>query len=89
MYPRRPHLALTWLNRPSAIAVRAVQIASVLTHLTYIYFFYDPWPTLVGFVFATAGLVAMGMLAAPAFRAMARDVYRQAVRKPRYGEAPA
>ena len=82
-------LALTWLNRPSAIAVRAVQIASVLTHLTYIYFFYDPWPTLVGFVFAAAGLVAMGMLAAPAFRAMARDLHRQVARKPRYGEAPA
>ena len=32
-------LALAWINRPSAIAVRAVQIASMLTHLTYIYFF--------------------------------------------------
>jgi hypothetical protein len=67
-------LALTWVNRPSAIAVRAVQIASILTHFTYIYFFYDPWPTLVGVFFAVAGLVAMGMLAAPAFRSMLRDI---------------
>ena len=69
-------LALAWINRPSAVAVRAVQIASMLTHLTYIYFFYDPWPTLIGAFFAVAGLVAMGMLAAPAFRSMVRDLQK-------------
>jgi hypothetical protein len=70
-------LALTWVNRPSAIAVRAVQIASVLTHFTYIYFFHDPWPTLVGVFFAVVGLVAMCMLAAPAFRSMLRGLSAQ------------
>jgi len=70
-------LALAWINRPSAVAVRVVQIASMLTHLTYIYFFYDPWPTLVGAFFAVAGLVAMAMLAAPAFRSMVRDVQKR------------
>lgn len=70
-------LALTWVNRPSAVAVRAIQIASLLTHFTYIYFFYDPWPTLIGVLFAAAGLIAMGMLAAPAFRSMVRDFSAQ------------
>jgi hypothetical protein len=74
-------LALAWINRPSAVAVRAVQIASILTHFTYIYFFYDPWPTLVGAVFAVAGLVAMCMLAAPAFRSMIRDDFQQIARR--------
>jgi hypothetical protein len=63
-------LALAIKNRASAFAVRAVQIASLLTHFTYIYFFYDPWPALVGASFAAAGLVAMGVLAAPAFRSL-------------------
>lgn len=76
-------LALTWINRPSAIAVRAIQIASILTHFTYIYFFYDPWPTLVGCFFAIAGLAAMGMLAAPAFRRLVLDVYQQVRRTSR------
>jgi hypothetical protein len=67
-------LALSWKSRPSAIAVRAVQIASILTHFGYIYFFYDPWPTLVGVLFAAAALVAMGILAAPAFRSLMDDV---------------
>ena len=70
-------LALAWINRPSAIAVRAVQIASILTHLSYIYFFYDPWPTLIGAFFALAGLVAMGILAIPSFRSMVRESYDQ------------
>jgi len=67
-------LALTMKDRLSAIAVRAVQIASILTHLTYIYFFYDPWPALIGAAFAAAGLVAMCMLAAPSFNALIADL---------------
>ena len=74
-------LALAWINRPSAIAVRAVQIASILTHFTYIYFFYDPWPTLVGTLFAVAGLVAMCMLAAPALRSMVRADFKQVAQR--------
>jgi hypothetical protein len=67
-------LALSLKDRLSGFAVRAVQIASILTHFTYIYFFYDPWPALAGAVFATAGLVAMCMLAAPTFKALVADV---------------
>lgn len=68
-------LALSWKSRMSATAVRAVQIASILTHFGYIYFFYDPWPTLVGAFFAAAGLAAMGILVAPAFRSLLQDSY--------------
>jgi hypothetical protein len=74
-------LALTWLNRPSAIAVRAVQIASMLTHFGYIYFSNDPWPTLVGVVFAAVGLGAMGILAASSISSTMRTLYRQIVRR--------
>jgi len=62
-------LALTVRDRLSAFAVRAVQIASLLTHFTYIYFFYDPWPALVGAFFAAAGLIAMCILVTPHFSA--------------------
>lgn len=69
-------LALAMPNRASAFAVRAIQIASILTLFTYIYFFYDPWPTLVGAAFAAAGLVAMCILAAPSFCSLLRDLGR-------------
>jgi Gpi18-like mannosyltransferase len=58
-------LALSWKCRSSAFAVRAVQAASALSLITYIYFFYDPYPTLAGAVCAAAGLVAMCRLASP------------------------
>ena len=63
-------LAIAWKDPRTAFAVRAVQIASMLTHFSYIYFFYNPWPTLVGAFFAASGLIAMLVLAAPGFRDM-------------------
>ena len=58
-------LALSWKCRSTAIAVRAVQAASVISLMTYIYFFFDPYPALAGAVCAAAGLFAMCALAAP------------------------
>ena len=63
-------LALSWKNKESAFAVRAVQMASILSHLTYMYFFDHPYPALAGVVCAAAGLVAMCRLAAPDFHAL-------------------
>lgn len=59
--------ALTLRNPLSGFAVRAVQLATIFSHLTYIYFFYEPWPALIGAVFAAAGIAAMCTLAAPNF----------------------
>jgi hypothetical protein len=75
-------LALSMRHQLAGFAMRAVQLASMLTHLTYIYFFYDPWPSLVGAVFASAGLGAMCALAAPSFKALIDDIctsFRQRV----------
>ncbi len=66
-------LAVAAPGRLSGIAVRAVQLASILSHITYIYFFDHPWPALVGAVSASIGLAALAMLAAPAFRQMRND----------------
>lgn len=63
-------LALSWNNRTASFTVRAVQTASILSHLTYIYFFDYPYPALAGAVCAAAGLVAMCMLAAPSFNSL-------------------
>jgi hypothetical protein len=67
-------LALSWNTRTAWFSACAVQLASILTHLTYIYFFYDPWPALVGAVCAAAGLVAMCGLTAPSFGSMVADL---------------
>jgi hypothetical protein len=61
-------LALSWKCRGTAIAVCAVQAASVLSLITYMYFFYDPYPALVGALCAAAGLFVMCRMAAPEFR---------------------
>jgi hypothetical protein len=58
-------LALSWKCRSTAFVVRAVQAASALSLITYIYFFYDPYPALVGAVFAAAGLFVMCRLTGP------------------------
>lgn len=65
-------LAISMRNFLSGLAVRAVQLASVLGHLTYIYFYDDPWLALVGAIFAAAGLGALCALAAPSFMVMAK-----------------
>lgn len=67
-------LALTMRHQLAFLAVRSVQLASILTQFTYVYFFYEPWPTLIGVVFAVVGLGAMCMLVAPSFKSLATEL---------------
>ena len=67
-------LALSLSDRRAAFAVRAVQLASILSHLSYIYFIDHPYPALLGAVCAAVGIVAMFQLAAPEFRSLIGDL---------------
>jgi hypothetical protein len=83
-------LALSWKDRKAAFAVRAVQLASVLSILTYIHFYDHPYLALAGAISAAAGLVAMIRLAAPNFDALlssARVAMAMAVRSKRPASA--
>ncbi|MEO8456112.1 MAG: hypothetical protein ABI454_13230 [Sphingomicrobium sp.] len=51
-------LALSLRNRTATFAAIAIQLASLLSLLTYIYWFYTPFPTLIGAFFSTAALAA-------------------------------
>ena len=61
-------LYLTLRERHSLMAVRGVQAASILSHLTYLYFIDRPYPALLGAICAGIALVAMCRLAAPQLR---------------------
>ena len=76
-------LALSMRGSLSSFAVRAVQIASVLGHLTYIYFFHEPWPALFGAVFAAAGIGAMCILVAPYSRGLAASIRSTVIKQGR------
>jgi Gpi18-like mannosyltransferase len=67
-------LALTLRNRNATIAVLAVQMASILSHMTYLYSFEHPWPSLIGAVAAAVGIVAMCSLAARNFDSLVSDL---------------
>jgi Gpi18-like mannosyltransferase len=67
-------LALTLRNRAATVAVLAVQFASILSHMTYLYSFEHPWPSLVGAVCATIGIVAMLNLVAPSLNTLLGDL---------------
>ena len=47
---------------------------TILSHVTLIYFFYEPYLALVGAVFAAAGLAIMCELAWPNLKSLAADV---------------
>ena len=66
-------LAFALRNRPAFLAMLAVQMASILSHVTLIYFFYEPYLALVGAVFAAAGLAIMCELAWPNVKSLAAD----------------
>ena len=70
-------LALSWTCRSASFAVRAVQMASVLSLVTYIYFFYDPYPALAGAVCAAAGIFVMCRLAGDEFSALLAAVRKR------------
>lgn len=67
-------LALSWRSKESTLAVVAVQLASILSHLSYMYFFDLPYPALAGAVCAAVGIVAMCRLCAPSFNELAVEV---------------
>jgi len=52
-------LVLTMRNRPAFFAMCCVQAASILSHVTLMYFFHQPHPALAGAAFAAAGLAIM------------------------------
>lgn len=63
-------VALSVVGREASLAVRAVQLASILSQFSYLYFIDHPYPSLLGAVCAAVGLVAMGRLARPAFASL-------------------
>jgi hypothetical protein len=67
-------LVFSLRSRPAFYAMCAVQIASILSHITLMYFFYQPYPALVGALFAAAGLAIMARLAAPQLKATLADL---------------
>lgn len=75
-------LALTLKNRAATFAALAVQMASVLSHMTYLYSFDHPYPALGGAVCATAGLIAMCRLAAPSFDTLLEALRSEWARRP-------
>jgi Gpi18-like mannosyltransferase len=56
-------LAISCRGRATALIAVAVQLASFLSLLTYMYFYFRPYPTLVGAVIAAAALVGTCLLA--------------------------
>ena len=67
-------LALSFKNRSAIFAVCTVQLASILSHIAYVYFFDHPYPALVGAAFAAAGLAAMCWLVAPSFHSLVAEL---------------
>jgi Gpi18-like mannosyltransferase len=56
-------LAIAYCSERTIFVALAVQLASLLSLLTYMYFYAHPYPTLVGAVFAAAALVTTAILA--------------------------
>jgi Gpi18-like mannosyltransferase len=56
-------LAISYRTRPTVLVAAAVQSASFLSLLTYMYFYYQPYLTLVGAILAGAALVSTYLLA--------------------------
>ena len=66
-------LALSFRTRPTICAMLAVQTASMLSHVTSMYFFYEPYPALIGVPLAAASIAIMcGLLNAEGVRASNR-----------------
>jgi Gpi18-like mannosyltransferase len=56
-------LAISFRCRATFLIAAGVQLASSLSLLTYMYFFFQPYPTLVGAVLAGAALISIYVLA--------------------------
>lgn len=66
-------LALTLRTQPAVYAACAIQAASVLSLFTLMYFFHQPYPALLGALFAAAGLAVICRMAAPQIRSLVSD----------------
>ncbi|HVM23750.1 MAG TPA: hypothetical protein VM308_10715 [Sphingomicrobium sp.] len=58
-------LALCLQRRLAIVAFAAVQAASLLAHVTYIYFYHEPYPALAGAIIAATGIAALIRLGLP------------------------
>ena len=58
-------LAVSYTNRATVFIALAVETASLLSLLTYMYFYVDPYLTLVGALFAASALIATMTLLRP------------------------
>jgi len=56
-------LAISYCGRSTLFVAAGVQLASFLSLLTYMYFYYRPLPTMVGAIVATATLASVFVLA--------------------------
>lgn len=56
-------LVISYFERATILIALGVQLASFLSLLTYMYFYFRPLPTLIGAVIATAALIATSVLA--------------------------
>ena len=76
-------LALAWKARTTGFVLRAVQLASILSLITYIHFYHHPYLALAGAACALAGLVAMARLLGAEFERLGEapwDRWRAPVR---------
>jgi hypothetical protein len=78
-------LVFSLRSRAAVYATCAVQIASILSHVTLMYFFYTPYPALVGALFAAAGLAILGWLAAPQLKSLGADLQSTVGRRAPFG----
>lgn len=62
-------MAASFPSRATLVTAIAIELASLLSLLTYMYFFADPYPTLIGLLFAAG---ALGMLITGIAKAVAR-----------------
>lgn len=67
-------LALSFRTRAAVLAMCAVQSASILSHVTLMYFFDEPYPALAGALVAAFGLAIMCSLTAAHLKSLASDV---------------
>lgn len=75
-------LAIIVANRRAVGAMLAVQAASALSFVTLIYFYYQPYPTLLGAVFALAGIAILCVELRPELDDLMADLRSAWVRLP-------
>lgn len=75
-------LALTLRNRPAVLAMCGVQAASILSFISLMCCYHQPYPSLVGALFAAAGLATLWLLAMPQLKSLIIDLRSRIGRRP-------